>query len=74
MAERLACGTDTEPVKLATIDWRKSGEEAMKKRLQQSQSKGELPREIHPADFARYLSSVMAGLGVLEVFASPHKR
>jgi hypothetical protein len=25
---------------------------------------GELPVEVQPADFARYLSSVMAGLGV----------
>jgi len=49
---------------MAMIDWRKSSEDAMKKRLQQAQSKGELPREIQPADFARYLSSVMAGLGV----------
>ena len=60
----LACGTDTEHVKLAMIDWRKSGEAALKKRLQQAQSEGELPREIQPADFARYLSSVMAGLGI----------
>jgi len=60
----LACGTDAESVKMAMIDWRKSSEDAMKKRLQQAQSKGELPREIQPADFARYLSSVMAGLGV----------
>jgi hypothetical protein len=60
----LACGTDTEHVKLAMIDWRKSGEAALKKRLQQAQSEGELPAQIQPADFARYLSSVMAGLGV----------
>jgi AcrR family transcriptional regulator len=60
----LACGTDAEPVKAAMIDWRKSGETALKKRLQQAQSEGELPREIQPADFARYVSSVMAGLGV----------
>jgi hypothetical protein len=46
------------------IDWRKSGEAALKVRLQQAQSKGELPQEIEPADFARYLSSVMAGLGI----------
>jgi hypothetical protein len=46
------------------IDWRKSGEAVMRKRLQQAQSVGELPREIQPADFARYLSSVMAGLGI----------
>ena len=60
----LACGTDAEPVKQAMIDWRKTGEAAMKKRLQHAQSKGELPREIQPADFAHYLSSVMAGLGI----------
>jgi len=46
------------------IDWRKSGEAALKKRLQQAQSEGELPEEIQPPDFARYLSSVIAGLGV----------
>jgi AcrR family transcriptional regulator len=63
----LACGTDAEPVKQAIIDWRKSGEAALKKRLQQAQSEGELPREIQPADFARYLSSIMAGLGVQAV-------
>ena len=60
----LACSTDTEPVKQTMIDWRKSGDAALKVRLQQAQSEGELPREIQPADFARYLSSVMAGLGI----------
>jgi AcrR family transcriptional regulator len=60
----LACGTDAEPVKHAMIDWRKGGEAALKKRLQQAQSGGELPAEIQPADFARYLSSVIAGLGI----------
>jgi AcrR family transcriptional regulator len=60
----LACGTDAEPVKMAMIHWRKSGEAALKKRLQQAQSEGELPAENQPADFARYLSSIMAGLGV----------
>lgn len=58
----LVCGTDADPVKQAMIEWRKSGEAAIKKRLQQAQSEGELPAEIQPADFARYLSSVMAGL------------
>ncbi len=60
----LACGTDAEPVKRAMIDWRRGGEAALKKRLQQARSERELPAEIQPADFARYLSSVMAGLGV----------
>jgi hypothetical protein len=52
----LACGTEAKPVKQAMMDWRKSGEAAMKKRRQQAQSKGELPAEIRPADFARYIS------------------
>ena len=60
----LACGTDAEQVKLAMIDWRKNGEAALKNRLQQAQSEGELPAQIHPAHFARYLSSLMAGLSV----------
>jgi AcrR family transcriptional regulator len=60
----LACGTDAEPVKQMMIDWRKGGEAALKKRLQQAKSEGELPAEIQSADFARYLSSVIAGLGV----------
>ena len=60
----LACGTDAEPVKQVIIGWRKRGEAALKKRLQQAQSEGELPREIQPGHFARYLSSVIAGLGV----------
>ena len=57
----LACGTHAEPVKQAMIDWRKSGEAVLKKRLQQAQSEGELPAEIQPADFAHYISSVMRG-------------
>ena len=66
----LACGTDAEPVKQAIIDWRKSGEAALKKRLQLAQSEGELPTEIEPADFARYLSSVIAGLGVQAAYGA----
>jgi AcrR family transcriptional regulator len=63
----LACGTDAEPVKQTMIEWRKSGEAALRKRLQRAQSEGELPAEIQPADFARYLSSVMAGLCIQAV-------
>ena len=60
----MACGTDAEPIKDALIDLRKNAEGALKRRLQQAQSEGELPREIQPADFAHYLASVIAGLAV----------
>ena len=62
--EALACGTNAEQVKLAMIDWRKTGEGALKKHLQQAQSEGELAAQTQPADFARYSSSVMVGLSV----------
>jgi hypothetical protein len=49
---------------LNNMDSRKSGEAVIKCRLQQGQSKGQLPAETQPADFARHLSSVMAGRGI----------
>jgi AcrR family transcriptional regulator len=60
----LACSTEAEPVKLAMIERRKSGEAALKKRVQLAKSAGELPHEIQAADFARFLSSIMAGLSI----------
>lgn len=60
----LACGSDAERVKRNLIEWRRNGEAAIRKRLQQAQREGQLDGEMDPADFARYLSSLMAGLGV----------
>ncbi|MGB8542510.1 MAG: TetR/AcrR family transcriptional regulator [Candidatus Acidiferrales bacterium] len=60
----LACGSDAEPVKRSLVAWRRSGEAAIRRRLQQAQTEGELSAGMNPADFARYLSSLMAGLGV----------
>jgi AcrR family transcriptional regulator len=60
----LACGSSAEPIKEALVEWRKSGEAVIKKRLQQAHRDGDLKGAMNPADFARYLSSLMAGLGV----------
>jgi AcrR family transcriptional regulator len=60
----LACGSDAEPVKQTLVEWRRSGEAAIKRRLQQAQKDGDLDGKINPTDFARYISSVMVGLGV----------
>ncbi len=48
-------------------EWRRAGEAALKKRLQQAQHEGELPLHTTPADLARYLSTAMAGLSVQAV-------
>jgi AcrR family transcriptional regulator len=60
----LAAGTDAEPVKDAMIEWRKQGEAAIKKRVQQAQRDGDLDKAINPADFTHYLSVLMSGLSV----------
>jgi hypothetical protein len=49
------------------IEWRRAGEAALKKRLQQAQREGEPPSDTAPADFARNLSAVRTGLGIQAV-------
>ena len=63
----MACGTDAQPIHRAMIEWRTGGEEVIRKRLQQAQRKGELVASIDTADYARYLSTIMSGLGVQAV-------
>jgi hypothetical protein len=49
------------------VEWRKSGEEALRKRFVMARRAGELPKDISPADFARFIATVMAGLAVQAV-------
>ena len=60
----LACSEDAEPVKQAMIVLRKGGEDALRKRMTEAQKSGELPEDTNPTDLARFLSAVIAGLGV----------
>jgi hypothetical protein len=46
------------------VEWRKAGEEALRKRFVKAQRAGELPRDTTPADFARFISTIMTGLAV----------
>jgi AcrR family transcriptional regulator len=63
----LACGVDAEPIQQAMVEWRKAGEESLRKRFVQARRAGELPRDISPADLARFIATVMAGLAVQAV-------
>ncbi len=63
----LACGVDSEPIQQAMVEWRKAGEEALRKRFVEARRAGELPNDISPTDFARYIATVMAGLAVQAV-------
>jgi AcrR family transcriptional regulator len=60
----LACGEDAEPVKQAMIAMRKGGDDALRKRMIKAQESGEVPEGTDPADYARFLSTVIRGLGV----------
>jgi AcrR family transcriptional regulator len=60
----LACGVDAEPIQQAVVEWRKSAQEALRKRFVKAQRAGELPKDISPADFARFIATVMSGLVV----------
>jgi len=60
----LACGTGAESVKQALVDWRRTGEAAIEKRMKQARKDGDLPHDVDPRDLARYVCIVMTGLGV----------
>ena len=60
----LACGTTAEPVKEATIDWRRQGEAAIRKRLRRAQREGDWIGNLDAADLTRFISSIMAGIAV----------
>ena len=49
------------------VEWRKAGEEALRKRFVMARRAGELPKDFSPADFARFIATVMAGLAVQAV-------
>jgi AcrR family transcriptional regulator len=68
----LACGVDAEPIQQAMVQWRKAGEEALRKRFVKARRAGELPLAISPADLARFIASVMAGLAVQAVNGATH--
>jgi AcrR family transcriptional regulator len=60
----LACGDDAEPIKQMAILWRKSGEQALRQRILKARGDGELTNKTNPAELARFLSTLMAGLGI----------
>jgi len=60
----LACGSQAEPMKQAMIEWRKQGESDIQKRLQRARREGDLTKDVDPGDLARYISTVLTGLGV----------
>lgn len=63
----LACGSGLESVNKAMVVWRRYGLLQIQKRMQRAQEEGDLPKDIHPKDLARYVTILMNGLGVQAV-------
>lgn len=63
----LACGTDDKLVTQVMAKWRRSNENRIKERIQQAQHEGELGREVSAADYARYIATIMIGIGIQAV-------
>ena len=63
----LACGTDGELVTQVMTKWRRSNENRLKERIQQAQREGELSRDVNAADYARYIATIMIGIGIQAV-------
>lgn len=63
----LACGSGSEGVKRAMIDWRRQGLKRLEQRLRRAQKEGDLGRDVDAKDLARYVYVVMNGLSVQAV-------
>jgi AcrR family transcriptional regulator len=60
----LAVGDGADPVKQWLIQGRKQGESLARKRFEQAKRSGELGAEADPAALARYVATLIQGLGV----------
>ena len=63
----LAYGTGDEALMQPMAQWRRSLENLIKERIQQAQREGELSHQVSAADYARYIGTVMIGLGIQAV-------
>ena len=60
--QNLVVSDEAEPIKRALMDWRAWGLEQFRKRAQRARAEGDLPKQIKPEAFARYLAVIMSGL------------
>jgi AcrR family transcriptional regulator len=60
----LAVGDEADPVKQWLIQGRKHGESLARKRFERAKKSGELGADVDPAALARYVSTLIQGLGV----------
>jgi AcrR family transcriptional regulator len=62
--QNLAVSEEAQPIRQAMADWRKWRLNTFRDRIERARNEGDLPPELKPEAFARYLSVIMAGLAV----------
>jgi AcrR family transcriptional regulator len=60
----LSCGEAADPIKKELTMRRATGEVALRERFARAKSEGDLPEGLDPADFARYLMTVLEGMSI----------
>jgi AcrR family transcriptional regulator len=60
----LACGKGAATIQQELVRRRNSGEQALRERLERAKAEGDLGGSTDPADLARYVVTVMRGMGV----------
>jgi AcrR family transcriptional regulator len=62
--QNFAVSDEAQPIKQAMIDWRGWGLDQVRKRIERARKEGDLPPDVKPETFARYLAVMMGGLAV----------
>jgi AcrR family transcriptional regulator len=60
----LSCGEGSEVIRQELAAMREAGVNRIRERLEQAQAAGELPKAVNCGDLARYIGTVLHGLGV----------
>jgi AcrR family transcriptional regulator len=60
----LACSEDAETLRLEINARRAAAEALIRERMERAHAEGDLPSRVNPADFARYLFTVLVGMAV----------
>jgi AcrR family transcriptional regulator len=69
----LSCSDTTNAIRKELTLRRTAGEVAIRERLERAKKSGELPADINPADFARYIATVLEGMAVQAAGGASHR-
>jgi AcrR family transcriptional regulator len=62
--QNLAVSEEAQPIRQAMADWRKWRLNTIRDRIERARKEGDLPPDVKPDTFARYLAVIMGGLAI----------